>query len=115
MSDVTIWHNPRCTKSRETLALIEGRGITPVVRKYLDDAPDEAEIRAALKALGLRPIEAMRVKEKAFAEAGLSKDSDDDTLIRAMATTPKLIERPVVFKGDKARLGRPPEAVLDIL
>ena len=115
MSDVTIWHNPRCSKSRQTLALIEERGIAPVVRKYLENAPDEAEIRAALAVLGLRPIEAMRTKEKEFKELGLSKDSDDDALIRAMAEVPKLIERPIVFNGDKARLGRPPEAVLDIL
>ncbi len=115
MSDVTIWHNPRCSKSRQTLALIEERGVAPVVRKYLEDAPDEAEIRAALAALGLRPIAAMRTKEKEFKDLGLSKDSDDLTLIRAMAATPKLIERPIVFKDGKARLGRPPEAVLDIL
>lgn len=115
MSDVTIWHNPRCSKSRETLALIEARGIAPVVRRYLDDAPDAAEIRAALAALGLKPIEAMRVREAAFAELGLTRDSDDETLIRAMATTPKLIERPIVFRDGKARIGRPPEAVFDIL
>ena len=115
MSDVTIWHNPRCSKSRQTLALIEERGVTPRVRKYLEDAPSEAEIRAALAALGLKPIEAMRTKEKEFKEMGLSKDSDDDTLIRAMAEVPKLIERPIVFAGGKARLGRPPEQVLEIL
>lgn len=115
MSDVTIWHNPRCSKSRQTLALLEERGVTPVVRKYLEDAPSEAEIRAALAALGLKPIEIMRTKEKEFRQLGLSKDSDDDTLIRAMATTPKLIERPIVFKDGRARIGRPPEAVLDIL
>lgn len=115
MSDVTIWHNPRCSKSRQTLALLEERGVTPVVRKYLEDAPSEAEIRAALAALGLKPIEIMRTKEKEFRQLGLSKDSDDDTLIRAMAEVPKLIERPIVFAGGKARLGRPPEAVLDIL
>ncbi len=115
MSDVTIWHNPRCSKSRQTLALVEDQGVTPVVRKYLEDAPDEAEIRAALAALGLRPIEAMRTKEKEFKDLGLTKDSDDDALIRAMAEVPKLIERPIVFNGGKARLGRPPEAVLEIL
>lgn len=115
MSNVTIWHNPRCSKSRQTLALIEERGITPSVRKYLDDAPGESEIRAALTALGLKPIEAMRTKEKEFKAMGLSKDSDDDTLIRAMAEVPKLIERPIVFKEGKARLGRPPEQVLEIL
>ena len=115
MSDVTIWHNPRCTKSRETLALIEARGVTPTVRKYLDDAPSEAEIRAALAALGLRPIEAMRTKESEFAERGLTADSPDEVLIRAMAEVPKLIERPIVFHGGRARLGRPPERVLEIL
>ena len=114
MSDVTIWHNPRCSKSRQTLALIEERGIAPTVRRYLDDAPSEAEIRATLAALGLKPIEAMRTKEKEFKEMGLSRDSDDDTLIRAMAEAPKLIERPIVFAGGKARLGRPPEQVLEI-
>ncbi|GKY87447.1 arsenate reductase (glutaredoxin) [Sinisalibacter aestuarii] len=115
MSDVTIWHNPRCSKSRQTLALVEEQGVTPVIRKYLEDAPSEAEIRAALAALGLRPIEAMRTGEAEFREMGLSRDSDDDTLIRAMAEMPKLIERPIVFKDGKARLGRPPEQVLDIL
>ncbi len=115
MSTVTIWHNPRCSKSRQTLALIEDKGIAPEVRRYLDDAPSEAEIRAALKALGLKPIEAMRTKEKVFKEMGLSRDSDDETLIRAMAEVPKLIERPIVFSDGKARLGRPPEAVLEIL
>lgn len=115
MSDVIIWHNPRCSKSRQTLALVEEQGITPQVRRYLDEAPSEAEIRAALKALGLKPIEAIRTREKEFKEMGLSRDSDDETLIRAMVEVPKLIERPIVFKDGKARLGRPPESVLDIL
>jgi arsenate reductase len=115
MSDVTIWHNPRCTKSRETLALLEARGITPTVRKYLDDAPTEDEIRAALDALGLTAIEAMRTKEPEFKAQGLARNSDAATLVAAMAATPKLIERPVVFANGKARLGRPPEQVLEIL
>jgi len=115
MDDVTIWHNPRCSKSRQTLALIEAQGITPTVRRYLDDAPSEGEIRAVLADLGLKPIEAMRTREAEFKAMGLSRDSDDDTLIRAMAEVPKLIERPIVRAGGKARLGRPPEAVLDIL
>jgi arsenate reductase (glutaredoxin) len=114
-TEVTIWHNPRCTKSRETLALIEEKGITPTVRRYLDDAPGEDEVRAVLAALGLRPIEAMRTKEPEFKAMGLSKDSPDDALIRAMAEVPKLIERPIVLAGGKARLGRPPEQVLEIL
>jgi arsenate reductase (glutaredoxin) len=115
MSKVTIWHNPRCSKSRQTLALLEEQGVTPEVRTYLDDAPTEDEIRAALAALGLKPIEAMRTKEAEFKDLGLTKDSPDDALIAAMASTPKLIERPIVFVGAKARLGRPPESVLEIL
>jgi arsenate reductase len=115
MSNVVIWHNPRCTKSRETLALVEAQGIIPMVRLYLDDTPSEAELREALSALGLKPIEVMRTKENEFREMGLSKNSADDVLIRAMADVPKLIERPIVFKDGKARLGRPPEQVLDIL
>jgi arsenate reductase len=113
--DVTIWHNPRCSKSRQALALIEEKGITPSVRRYLDEAPSEAEIRAVLAALGLRPIEMMRTKEAEFKAMGLSKDSEEDKLIQAMAEVPKLIERPIVLAGGKARLGRPPEQVLDIL
>ena len=115
MSDVIIWHNPRCTKSRQTLALIEEQGVRPLVRKYLEDAPSAPEIRAALAALGLQPIEAMRVKEARFMELGLSRDSDPEELIRAMVENPVLIERPVVFNGGVAALGRPPEAVLAIL
>lgn len=110
----TIWHNPRCSKSRQTLALIEEKG--PVeIRKYLDDAPDADTLRAACAALGLRPIEMMRTGEKRFKELGLTADTPDDDLITAMAQNPILIERPIVFAGERARIGRPPESVLDIL
>lgn len=112
---LTIWHNPRCSKSRQTLALLEERGLAPEVRRYLDEAPSEAEIRAALAALNLTPIEMMRTKEAEFKEADLSAESDADTLIAAMVATPKLIERPIVFSDKGAAIGRPPEAVLDIL
>lgn len=115
MSDVTIWHNPRCSKSRQTLALIEDQGIAPTVRRYLDEPPSVEDLRAAQTALGLPVIDMIRVKEALFKELGLSKTDSDDTLLRAMADHPKLIERPVVFAKDKARIGRPPEAVLDIL
>ena len=115
MSDVVIWHNPRCSKSRETLALLEARGITPVVRRYLDDAPDLDELRAAQAALGLPAIAMMRVKEKLFSELGLSTDTPEDRLLDAMAAHPRLIERPVVLAKGKARIGRPPEAVTEIL
>ncbi|GGE39473.1 arsenate reductase (glutaredoxin) [Actibacterium pelagium] len=115
MSDVTIWHNPRCSKSRQTLALLQENGVDPIVRKYLEDGPTEAELREAAAKLGITAIEMMRTKEAEFKAQDLSKDSDDDTLFAAMASTPKLIERPIVFKDDKAAIGRPPEAVLDIL
>ncbi|MCW9042248.1 MAG: arsenate reductase (glutaredoxin) [Pseudopelagicola sp.] len=110
---ITIWHNPRCSKSRQTLALIEGKGAI-TVRKYLEDAPTAEDIRAALDLLGLNPIDMMRPKEAAFKDMGLTKTDDDETLIAAMAQEPKLIERPIVFANGKAALGRPPEAVLDL-
>lgn len=113
MAVITIWHNPRCSKSRQTLALLDGHDVT--VRLYLEDAPSVAELREAQKALGLPAIQMMRTKEAEFKELGLSKDDPEDKLLKAMSTHPRLIERPVVFANGKAALGRPPEAVLDIL
>ena len=110
---ITIWHNPRCSKSRQTLALIEDRDVT--IRKYLEDAPTVEEIRAARDALGIGAIEMMRVKEKRFKELDLSRTDDDEILIAAMAENPVLIERPIVFANGRAAIGRPPEAVLEIL
>ncbi|MWD29423.1 arsenate reductase (glutaredoxin) [Aquicoccus sp. SCR17] len=110
-----IWHNPRCSKSRQTLALLEEKGHAPEIRRYLEDAPSEAEIREALAQLGRPAIEMMRPKEAAFREAGLAKDSPEEALIAAMAAHPILIERPILFANGRAALGRPPEAVLDIL
>ncbi len=112
---IQIWHNPRCSKSRQTLDLLKREGHDPVVRLYLDDAPTAEDIRAALTALGVPAIALMRTGEAAFKEQGLSKTDPKDVLIAAMASTPKLIERPVVFSEGKAAIGRPPEAVLDIL
>ena len=112
---VVIWHNPRCSKSRATLKLLEERGITPEIRRYLDEPPSETEIRDALSALGLPAIGLVRTGEADFRSLGLTKSSADADLISAMANCPKLIERPVVFSGGQARLGRPPEAELDIL
>lgn len=109
-----IWHNPRCSKSRQTLALVEQKG--PVtIRKYLEDVPTEAEIRQVLELLSIPAIDLMRKGEAAFKERGLSKDSSEDDLIAAMVAVPKLIERPVVIANGQARLGRPPESVLEIL
>ncbi len=113
---VQIYHNPRCSKSRETLKLLQDKGIEPEVILYLETPPDVKTIKALLKKLGKPPIEAMRTKEAEFKEQGLNQDGiKDEQLIQAMADTPKLIERPIVVNGDKAALGRPPEQVLDIL
>lgn len=112
---VTIWHNPRCSKSRATLALLEARGIAPEIRLYLQDPPGEDELRAALDTLGIAAQGLVRKGEEAYKAAGLGPGSDEAAVVAAMAAHPKLIERPVVFANGKARVGRPPEAVLDIL
>jgi arsenate reductase len=108
----SIWHNPRCTKSRQTLALLQEYGKTPTVIKYLETPPSTDDIRAALNALNTTAIKLMRTSEKTFKDLGLSKATDDETLICAMAANPILIERPVVFVNGKAAIGRPPETVL---
>ena len=110
-----IWHNPRCSKSRATLALLEENGVSPKVRRYLDDSPTDAEIRAVLAALGVPPIEIMRTGEQVFKDLNLSSATASHALIAAMAAHPILIERPIVIHDGKARIGRPPESVLDIL
>lgn len=112
---VTIWHNPRCTKSRQTLALLAERGIAPEVRLYLQDPPTADEITAALGLLGRPAIALVRTGESLFRELGLTRDVPDATLIAAMAAHPILIERPLVLANGRAALGRPPEAVLAIL
>lgn len=116
MSEVTIYHNPRCSKSRQTLALLEENGVTPQVRKYLDDAPSADELKQVLSQLGISARELLRTKETEFKENGLDDLSlSDDQIIKVMTEVPKLIERPIVIKGDQARIGRPPESVLEII
>lgn len=111
---VTIYHNPRCSKSRETLALIQDKGISPVVVEYLDTPPSAEELRALLRKLGKTPRELLRKKEAK--EAGLDDPAlGDDALIAGMIAHPRVIERPIVVNGERARLGRPPEQVLEIL
>jgi arsenate reductase len=113
---VTIYHNPRCSKSRQTLALIEERGVAPRVVDYLKTPPSAAELKTILKALGLKPRDLMRKSEPRYAELGLKDlDLDDDALIALMVENPILIERPIVVSGGKAAIGRPPEMVLGIL
>ncbi len=113
---VTIYHNPRCSKSRQTLELLNAEGIDPEIIEYLNTPPDKATLKKILKLLGLAPRDLMRKNENAYKEAGLNDDSiSDDELIDAMIKTPILIERPIVLANGKAKIGRPPESVLDIL
>ena len=112
---VEIWHNPRCSKSRQALALLEERGIAPRVVKYLDEPPTKQRLEEVLEMLGIEPGELIRTKEKTFAELGLDGVNDRERLVAAMADHPVLIERPVVIAGARAVLGRPPERVLDIV
>lgn len=112
--EVTIYHNPRCGKSRDTLKLIEDKGITPKVVEYLKEPPSAAELTRVLSLLGKRPADILRRKEAA--EAGIDPALlDDAALIQAMIANPIVIERPIVVAGTKAALGRPPESVLAIL
>ena len=112
---VVIYHNPRCSKSRQTLALLEERGIEPEIVRYLDAPPSAGDLKAILAKLGVGPRDIMRVKEAPYKELNLKEVDDDKALINAMAENPVLIERPIVVNGDKAAIGRPPEAVLEIL
>jgi len=111
-----IYHNPRCSKSRQTLALLNERGIEPEIIRYLETPPTAQELTDILNKLGCEPRELMRTKESEYKELGLDNpDLTRDQLIEAMVQTPKLIERPIVINKGKAALGRPPEAILDIL
>jgi arsenate reductase (glutaredoxin) len=114
---VTIYHNPRCSKSRETLQLLEDRGLKPKIVDYLKTPPSAAELKAILKKLKLKPEELLRTGEPRYAELGLNDRTldDDDALIALMVENPILIERPIVVANGKAAIGRPPETVLDIL
>ncbi|MCR6651065.1 MAG: arsenate reductase (glutaredoxin) [Cellvibrionaceae bacterium] len=113
---ITIYHNPRCSKSRETLSLLQSRGIAPEIVLYLQDPPDAATLKTLLKALGIKPRELLRTKEDEYKSLGLADGAlSDAELIRIMSAHPKLIERPIVVKGKQAVLGRPPEAVLQLL
>lgn len=113
---VKIYHNPRCSKSRETLKLLEDQGIKPEVVEYLKHPPTTAELQDILHKLGLKPRELMRNKEAEYKDNNLDDPSlSDAELIEAMIRIPKLMERPIVLANDKAAVGRPPENVLGIL
>lgn len=113
---ITIFHNPRCSKSRATLALLQERGIQPDIRLYLENPPSESELREILALLERSPRDLMRKGEAEYKEQGLAdKNLNDAALIGAMTATPRLIERPIVLANGKAAIGRPPESVLEIL
>ena len=113
---VTIYHNPRCSKSRQTLALLEEEGVALEVIDYRKAPPSVAELKKVLKKLGLKADDIVRKGEARYAELGLkARDVSEDELLALMVENPILIERPIVVAGDKAALGRPPESVLKIL
>ena len=115
MSAFTIYHNPRCSKSRATLALLEENGVQPKVVLYLETPPTASELAGLLKKLGMTAGQLVRRGEEEYKISGLDKNTSDDAIVAAMAKYPKLIERPIVAKGNKAVLGRPPENVLELL
>jgi arsenate reductase len=113
---VQILHNPRCSKSRATLELLRQNGIEPEVTLYLETPPDAKQLKSILGKLGMRPRELMRRGQTEYRDMGLDDaDLGDDALVEAMVRAPILIERPIVLANGKARIGRPPEAVLQIL
>ena len=113
---ISIYHNPRCSKSRQTLQLLQEKGFEPEIVLYLETPPDKATLQGLLSKLGFSARQLLRSGEAAYKENQL-KDSalSDEQLIDFMLKYPKLIERPIVVNGDKAAIGRPPESVLDIL
>ena len=116
MSDITIFHNPRCSKSRQSLALLEEHGESPEIVLYLEQPPTATGLSALLSKLGMAPRELMRKGEDVYKEKGLADASlSDEQLIAAMVAHPILIERPIIERGDRAVLGRPPENVLELL
>lgn len=108
---VTIYHNPQCSKSRATLALLRARGIEPRIVEYLDHPPDAATLKDLLAALGIRAIELVRTGEPAWQDAGLDDAADEAELLAALHEYPILMQRPIVVSGTRAIIGRPPENV----
>lgn len=116
MPDVIMYHNPRCSKSRQTLALLEENGVQPEIVLYLESCPSAAEIEAILQKLGITARELLRKGEAEYKDNDLKNPSlGDKELVDFMVRFPKLIERPIVIRGDRAVLGRPPENVLALL
>ena len=115
MSKLTIMHNPRCSKSREALKILEENGVNAEIVKYLETPPTKEELKELLKMLGINARDLMRTKEDIYKELKLKDVDDEEKLIEAMAEHPKLIERPIVIKDGKAVIGRPPSKIVDFL
>lgn len=113
MGQPTIYHNPRCSKSRATLALLQSRGWEPEVIEYLKAPPDAATLRQILDALGIAAVDLIRERE--HTALGLDATADETELLRRMVAHPQILQRPIVVHGGQARIGRPPEQVLEIL
>jgi len=115
MSKLTIMHNPRCSKSREALKIVEENGINAEIVKYLETPPTKEEIKELLKMLDINARDLMRTKEDVYKELHLKDITDEEKLIEAMAEHPRLIERPIIIKDGKAVIGRPPSKIVDFL
>jgi arsenate reductase (glutaredoxin) len=115
LNNMEIYHNPRCSKSRQTLQLLQEKGVSPEIVEYLNEVPTVEELKAIISKLGIRPEQLLRKGEAIFKEKYKGKTLSDDEWIQAMIENPKLIERPIVIKGNKAVLGRPPENVLELI
>lgn len=115
MQDIKIWHNPRCSKSRDAMNLLEENSVEAEVVKYLVDTPSIDELKSVLSKLNISPRELMRTKESIYKELDLANEQNDEKLIEAMINNPKLIERPVVITKDGAAIGRPLENIQKLL
>ena len=115
MSNTFIFHNPRCSKSRRTLEILKGTGLDFEIRLYLEDPPDTNELDNLLQLLEMEPRSLMRTDEDEYDINNLENQQDRNMLIQAMVSHPILIQRPIVVHNSKARIGRPPESVLEIL
>jgi arsenate reductase len=111
MSEFQIYHNPRCSKSRATLALLERSGVAPQVIEYLSDPPSVAALREVVRKLGIKPVELVRKGEEIYKTKYAGKTLSDAEWLEAMVRDPILIERPIVIRGERAAIGRPPENV----
>ncbi len=115
MKNITIWHNPKCSKSRAAMEILEQNRCEVEVVKYLEINPDETQIKTILKMLGITPRELMRQKEDLYKEMKLKEETDGNKLITAMAQNPKLIERPIIIKNGSAIIGRPTDRIAEFL